>query len=201
MEEEIWKDIPGYEGLYLVSSLGRIKSYDRPVGTKGRTIVIRGGRILKPIPDQLGYCKVTLSKFGKHKDWRIHRIVATVFVDNPHGYNVVNHKDRNPSNNAASNLEWCDVSYNVTYDGARQRSTRTRYRNRFGFKPVAQYDRNGTLLAVYESTACAAMKTGCYQGAISNNCIGRAKTAGGFIWRYADGIKFEDTKQITTDPQ
>lgn len=191
MEEEIWKDIPGYEGLYLISDLGRVKSLDTHVRTKGDGMALRKGRMLIQVPDELGYCKVTLCKNGVHKDFRVHRIVAIVFVPNPYGYNVVNHKDRNPSNNAASNLEWCDTAYNVTYDGARRRSSETRYKNKKGFKNVAQYDMAGNLIAIYDSTASAARETGCHQGAISNNCVKRSNSAGGFRWSFISGTKLE----------
>lgn len=184
MDNEIWKDIPGYEGLYCVSNYGRIKSLDMLVRTKGGKKAIRKGRILTPVVNKDGYHIVSLCKDCVKKGVRIHRIVATVFVPNPFGYNIVNHKDRNPSNNASYNLEWCDPTYNSTYDGARSRSSETRYNNKIGFKNVAQYDMFGNLIAVYDSTASAARETGCHQGAISNNCTGRSKSAGGFRWSF-----------------
>lgn len=191
MFKEIWRPIPGYEWLYLVSTLGRVKSLGMYVRTKGEATAHRKGRILTQIRNKLGYCKVTLCKNGVHKDFRVHRLVAIVFVPNPYGYNVVNHKDRNPSNNVVSNLEWCDAAYNITYDGARERSSETRYKNKKGFKPVSQYDMCGNFIAIHDSTASAARATGCRQGAISNNCIGRSKSAGGYRWAYASGIEFE----------
>lgn len=191
MFKEEWKPIVGYEGLYLVSSLGRIRSLDRRVRTKGGAMVVRKGRLLKQIVNIDGYLTVMLCKNGSQRIWRVHRIVAIAFLPNPCGYNIVNHKDRNPSNNAVSNLEWCDIAYNVTYDGARKRSSETRYKNKKSFKQVAQYDMSDNLVAIYDSTASAARLTGCHQGAISNNCIGRTKSAGGFRWKYASGIDFE----------
>ena len=197
MFKEVWRPVLGYEGLYLVSDLGRVKSLDMYVRTKGEATALRKGRILTQIRDELGYCKVTLCKNGIHKDFKVHRIVAIVFVPNPVGYNIVNHKDRNPANNAASNLEWCDTAYNVTYDGARARSSETRYKNKKGFKNVAQYDMAGNLIAIYDSTAAAARATCCHQGAISNNCVGRSKSAGGFRWEYASGTSFEVNNKKT----
>lgn len=195
MEEEIWKDIPGYQGRYQVSNLGRIKSLNMLVGTKGGKKAVRKGRILIPVVNKDGYHIVCLCDGRIKKGIRVHRIVAFVFVPNPFGYNIVNHKDRNPANNAASNLEWCDAAYNVTYDGARRRSSETRYKNKKGFKPVLQYDMRGNFIAIFESTASAAKATGCYQGAISNNCVGRAKSAGGYRWAYASGAEFEVKQQ------
>lgn len=197
MEQEIWKDIPGYEGRYQVSNLGRIRSLDMLVRTKGGKNAVRKGRILSPVVNKDGYYIVCLCDGRSKKGIRVHRIVAYVFVPNPVGYNIVNHKDRNPANNAASNLEWCDTAYNVTYDGARARSSETRYKNKKGFKNVAQYDMAGNLIAIYDSTAAAARATCCHQGAISNNCVGRSKSAGGFRWEYASGTSFEVNNKKT----
>lgn len=191
MNYEVWKDIPGYEGRYQVSCLGRVRSFDILVGTKGGKKILRKGRVLIPVVNKDGYHIVSLCDGLTKKGIRVHRIVASVFVPNPLGYSIVNHKDRNPANNVASNLEWCDTAYNVTYDGARKRSSETRYKNKRGFKAVAQYDMAGNLIAVYDSTAAASREAGCHQGAISNNCIGRSKSAGGFRWKYASGIDFE----------
>lgn len=197
MEEEIWKDIPGYEGRYQVSNLGRIKSLDMLVGTKGGKKAVRKGRILIPVVNKDGYHIVSLCDGRIKKGIRVHRVVALVFIPNPFGYNIINHKDRNPSNNHASNLEWCDATYNVTYDGARERSSNTRYKNKFGFKRVAQYDMRGNLISIFESTASAARNTGCGQGAISNNCIGRTKSAGGYQWAYVSGTGFaKETSKV-----
>lgn len=190
MEEEIWKDIPGYEGLYRVSSLGRVRSLDMFVRTKGGGQTIHRGKILIPVVNKDGYHIVSLCKNGTKKGVRVHRIVAIVFIPNPLGYKIVNHKDRDPANNEVPNLEWCDTAYNVTYDGARERSSKTRYKNKKGFKNVAQYDMVGNLISVYDSVASASRETGCYQGAISNNCIGRSKSAGGFQWRFLSGTEF-----------
>ena len=154
------------------------------VRTKGGVMATRKGRVLRPVLDCLGYCRVTLCKNGKRENRRIHRMVAIVFIPNPRGYNIINHKDRNPRNNAIDNLEWCSISYNVTYDNARARSSRTRYNNMYGFKRVAQYDLTGRLITTFESSASAARAIGCSQGSISNSCTGRAKTAGGYKWRY-----------------
>lgn len=105
MQEEIWKDIVGYEGYYQVSSHGRIKSLERYVkhvfGER-----INKERIRKQAIGNSGYYFVPLSKFGINKSKDIHRLVAIHFVD---GYNeglIVNHKDGNRLNNYYENLEW-----------------------------------------------------------------------------------------------
>ena len=106
---EVWKDVVGYEGLYMVSNLGRVKS-------------LRGNkeRILKGYYHR-GYRRVDLYKNGVMKHWRIHRLVAQAFIDNPNNYPVVNHRDEDKSNNRVDNLEWCTHEYNVNYSRERKK--------------------------------------------------------------------------------
>ena len=103
--EEIWKDIQGYEGQYMVSNLGRVKSFKKN----------SNGNILKISDDGNGYKQISLYKNGKSKTWKIHRLVAIAFIPNPNDLPQVNHKDEDPSNNCVDNLEWCDGKYNSNY--------------------------------------------------------------------------------------
>lgn len=117
--KEIWKDIKGYEGLYQVSNLGRVKSLKRILKHKttyGGIYTVKG-KILKPKEDK-GYYRYSLSNNGKNKLFFAHRLVAEAFIPNPQHYLIVNHKDENPHNNKADNLEWCTIKYNVTYGTA-----------------------------------------------------------------------------------
>lgn len=95
------KDIPGYEGIYAVTSCGKVWSYRR-------------GKFLIPGIDHQGYEQVTLCA---GTPWRItiHRLVAMTYIPNPNNLPVVNHKDENPRNNCVNNLEWCSQRYNVNY--------------------------------------------------------------------------------------
>lgn len=104
MEHEIWKDIPGFKGLYLASSFGRIKS-----------LLKNQERILKGIPDKDGYYHITLYKDKQGKQGFVHRFIALTFLENPDKLPQVNHKDENKINNSIENLEWCDASYNQSY--------------------------------------------------------------------------------------
>ena len=106
MNEE-WKDIKGYEGKYQVSNLGRIKSLNYNHTKKEKILDIK--------PRKDGYMYVGLFKNGKRKSFKVHRLVAEVFIENPNKYPVINHKDENKSNNCISNLEWCTHKYNVNY--------------------------------------------------------------------------------------
>ena len=115
--KEIWKDIKGYEGIYQVSNMGKVKSLKRTINnstTYGGKATIKE-RILKPKKDKDGYEAVGLNKDGKRKDFRVHRLVADAFIPNPNNYPIVNHKDEVKDNNVVSNLEWCTVRYNNTY--------------------------------------------------------------------------------------
>lgn len=108
---EIWKDVKGYEGLYQVSNLGRVKSLDR-IDRKGR---LRKGRILKPSSNGRGYLNVCLTVDNIPHTIKVHRLVAEAFISNPDNLPQVNHKDEIKTNNHADNLEWCTAEYNSNY--------------------------------------------------------------------------------------
>lgn len=111
MKEEIWKDIPEYEGLYQVSNLGRIKSLPRK--NNKRIINKEIIKVFTKLPN--GYLKVGLSKNGKTKYYFVHRLVAEVFIPNLENKPCVNHKDCNRKNNDVSNLEWVTHKENNSY--------------------------------------------------------------------------------------
>ena len=101
---EIWKDIKGYEGKYKISSYGRVKSLHY-----GRV------KILKLRKDKDGYYNIDLHSNNDVKTFKVHRLVATHFIDNPNNLPQINHKDENKSNNNIDNLEWCNCKYNMNY--------------------------------------------------------------------------------------
>lgn len=92
--KEIWKEINDYNGQYFISNLGNIKS-------------LKSSKYLKPQNDGSGYLFVMLSKNSIRKNYKIHRLVAEHFIENPNNYKVVNHIDGNKLNNKVDNLEWC----------------------------------------------------------------------------------------------
>lgn len=117
--KETWKTIAGYEGLYEVSNMGRVRSLTRLSSYRNRSgrmdeRVIKG-KLLRPQSQRSGYLHVGLSKDGIVTTYRVHRLVAAVFVDNPEGLYEVNHIDEDKTNNRADNLEWCDHKYNNSY--------------------------------------------------------------------------------------
>ena len=177
--EEIWKTIEGFEGLYEVSNLGRVRSLDRVrKAGYGSTANIKGKILTPQYLNDKKYFVVSLSRNGGGKHYLIHRLVATAFIDNPNNLPEVNHKDENPSNNNVSNLEWCDRKYNNNYGTARERRSRTRGRI------VVQYDSKGNEVARYWSAREAARQIGKSQAAISRCCLGEYKSAYGYIWKY-----------------
>lgn len=100
VDDEVWKDIAGFEGLYLVSSRGRIFS-------------TRSGRCLKlKVNVSHGYVEVELNVEGTPHYFRVHRLVALAFIPNPDNLPLVNHKDGVKAHNAVSNLEWISHSDN-----------------------------------------------------------------------------------------
>ena len=113
--EEIWKDIEGYEGLYEVSSYGRVRSLGQFVNHNYGGDAYRKGRILKPGLGSKKYLSVTLSKNGIQKQYSVHRLVAQAFIPNINNLPIINHKDEDRTNNSVDNLEWCDYKYNVNY--------------------------------------------------------------------------------------
>lgn len=119
---ERWKSIDGYDGLYEVSSHGRVRSLDR-FDKLGR---ITFGRVLSPTNNGHGYYTVQLSNGGIKKRHYIHRLVAKAFIKNRSKLNEINHKDENRSNNNVSNLEWCSRKYNVNYGNHNAKMSHTK---------------------------------------------------------------------------
>lgn len=104
-EQEVWLDINGYEGLYQISSYGRVKSLERQVKTRGGFRTIRE-RVLKARSDKDGYLALILSKNGKVKTFKVHRLVGEYFLKNPDNLPQINHKDEDKTNNYYKNLEY-----------------------------------------------------------------------------------------------
>lgn len=103
--EEIWKDVPGYEGIYSASTTGLVRNY-------GRLVAVNGGRespkVLRPRKDNKGYLRVSLvDAQGKRTFWGVHRIVATTFIQNPENKPFIDHINSIKDDNRVENLRWC----------------------------------------------------------------------------------------------
>jgi len=104
---EIWKTIPGFS-LYQASTLGNLKTFN----WKNKGVE----RIMKPAKDASGYLRtVLINDKGKHCTIKVHRIIATTFLENPENKKQVNHKDADKSNNRVDNLEWCTFTENIRH--------------------------------------------------------------------------------------
>ena len=179
MMEEIWKDIEGYEGIYQVSNLGRIKrlAYDVTIKMSNGREYVRHQKemIIKTYPDSGNRYMIADLHKGKPKEHRlIHRLVAKAFVPNPDNLPEVNHKDENKRNNRADNLEWCNREYNAQYG----KSANT----------VEQIDIHGNVVATYNSVRAAERATGIVHESISSVCRKQSMRykAGGYRWRYKE---------------
>ena len=168
---EEWKDIKGYEGRYQVSNMGRIKSLPRMTRTG-----YRNGVMLKPIKSSLGYMLVGLSR----KLYKVHRLVAETFLDNPQNLKYINHKDEDKTNNCVSNLEWCTCEYNNNYGTRNQRISLNSSRKR----KILQCDLSGNVIKEWESIMSASKYYGVTRTNICSCCNGRQKTSAGYTWRY-----------------
>lgn len=170
----LWKEAPGYEGLYLVSDEGDVFSLPKIVHgaweqkRKGKTLK-KGKRGLKGQP-QYEFVILVGKDGNPHKE-SVHRLVAKAFIPNPHDYPEVNHKDENSLNNHAENLEWCSRQYNAEYSKG---------------KRISQYNIGGEKIAEYKSIVHASNLTGISRTAINNVLTGWSKTAGGYTWRYEE---------------
>lgn len=168
---EVWKDIPGYEGRYQVSNIGRVKSLPRNEQFCKRAEEL----ILKTFVCGSGYQEVILKKKQQRKPKLIHRMVAEAFVPNPEGKEEVNHKDGNKNNNAYTNLEWVTPRENIrhSYD-------------------VLPHKTNGKRVRcvetgeVCDSLKEAAIKYGVQLPNVWKCCNGKQKTTGGYHWSYEE---------------
>lgn len=171
-KSEFWKDVAGYEGLYQVSNLGRVKSADR-TDRYGREFK---GKILTPCTDNLGYLHLCLQHDGKRKNVRVHRLVAEAFIDNTNNYNYVNHKDENKQNNEVDNLEWCTAKHNCNYG-----SRISRIKDKLNLR-VIQLTKDGKEIrrwnSIKEATDTLKIRN------ISQACQGKRNQAGGYLWQY-----------------
>lgn len=177
--EEIWKDILGYEGLYQVSTLGRVRSVDRAIYQQDR-IVNYKGVLMTPYIMKNGYAAIRLSKNGKKHNYLIHRLVAMSFVKNANNEMYVNHIDENKTNNNAENLEWCSHKYNVNYGTSTMRRAK-----KMGTK-IVRYDKHGNFIdsfySIREAERCTKISRQNITSVLDKNLTG-----GGYVWREYTG--------------
>lgn len=169
---EIWKDVKGYEKLYSVSNEGRVKNKYT-------------GKILKPSNDKDGYLLLGLRQNKKTNMKRVHRLVAEAFINNDEHKPQVNHIDGNKINNCVNNLEWCtdmENKHHAYKTGLYSGKKRSGYISKG--KTVEQYDISGVLIAQWRCIREASKNLKIDGSSISKACIGKLKTAGGYVWKY-----------------
>ena len=181
--------VQGYENYYMVDKNGNVFG-------------IKRGKIMTPVESNNGYLQVHLTKDGKAKSCKIHRLVAQAFIPNPYNLPQVNHKDENKKNNNVENLEWCTQSYNMSYkDGQKRRAKSRNYediskkRSDVQSKEVTQYDYDGRIIAIWKN-AYMAENHGYNRTMINQCCLGNKKSHKGFLWKYSNNIE----KQIPKRP-
>lgn len=171
-KNEIWKPVIGYEELYQVSNLGNVKSLNYKKTGKEK--------LLKFTLTHKGYLMASLTKDHKTKKLFVHRLVAKSFIPNPENKPFVNHINEIKTDNKSKNLEWCTHEYNVNYGSRNKRISETMQ------KRVVQHDLDYKIVHIYKSLSEASLENNIYISEISECCSKKRKTAGGYIWRYAD---------------
>lgn len=170
---EVWRDIEGYNGKYIVSNLGNVRSVAYRTQHK----------LLTKIISYKGYLRVRLPDGLKY----IHRLVAQAFIENPDNLPQINHKNENKTDNRVSNLEWCSSLYNIRYGtGIERRSyKRTLLRNGTSSIPIIQFDLQGNYIAEYPSAREAARQLSLKSSSnITKCCKNQRESACNFKWKY-----------------
>lgn len=174
---EIWKDIKGYEGLYKVSNLGRVKSLSR----RDRLNRVIQEKVLKPGSNKVGYLHVNLYKEGRVKICKVHRLVAQAFIPNPEDKPEVNHKDEDKTNNKVENLEWMTCKENINYGIHNERSAKSRTNDKKRSKPIYGINIKTNERVEFPSTM-EAQRNGFSSGTIVDCLKGRRKSHKGYKW-------------------
>lgn len=193
MKPETWKPIPGFEGLYQVSSLGNIKTLEKTYLTgeyyHKRT---QPESIMRPSKDKDGYRRVSIRKDGIRYYFRVCRIVCSTFHENTENKKVVNHKDGIRDNDREDNLEWATISENVKHSfdvlkrpiPKRAFTKEHRGKNHSRARPIIQIDFSGNEVARFDCISDAA-RIGYSRPEICKVAKGKANSHRGFKWKYA----------------
>lgn len=186
MDNEIWKDVKGYEGLYQVSNLGRVRSLGRVCHSKNNSMQTKRVRILTQEVTIWGYCRTRLyNENGKPKHHAVHRLVYEAFVGECGDYQI-NHINEIKTDNRVANLELMTAKENCNHGTRNARLSKiNKAQSDKWVIGVEQLDMSGNVLNKYSSRLEAETVTGINNASISACCSGKHKTAGGYRWRNA----------------
>lgn len=183
LPNEEWRDVVGYEGLYQVSNLGRVKMLEREV-LANKSIRQIKAHLIKQYFTSKKYLFVTLWSNNKSRQIMVHRLVLESFKGSPHTHQECNHINEKRDDNRIDNLEWATHIDNLNY-GSRTEKHRAAMTNHPSMsKGVIQYDLSGNFICEYPSLREAARNLGFYMGNILECCKGRYKSTHGFIFKY-----------------
>lgn len=180
---EVWKDIAGYDGMYQVSNLGRVRSHGRYCQNRYNK-VWRPGRILSASKGNKGYLTVVLCLNNTRRTVKVHRLVASAFIENTENKEQVNHINGNKQDNRVVNLEWCSQSENMTHAWETGLQGRTHKKNDLRSIRISQHSCDMVLINTFPSMMEAERQTGISGASISRSARKGGK-AGGFYWKYA----------------
>lgn len=186
--EEVWRDIKGYEGLYQVSNLGRVRSLDRTIIRSNGIKNHRKQVILKP-KDKNHYYFVNLMNAGKGKTCLIHRLVAEAFIPNPENKPEVDHIDTDKTNNKVNNLRWVTKKENMNNPLTKEKMSVSSIKSDYSkslSKEVLKYSLDGTFISSYKSLNEVAREYKYSISGISRCCNGKAHSYKGYIWKYKE---------------
>ena len=198
--KEIWKDIKGYEGIYQVSNLGRVRSLDR-IYSNNHPL---NGVILKPYISNSGYLLVGLYKQQKRDRKLLHRLVAEAFIPNPENKPEIDHINTIKTDNTVflnedgsinyekTNLRWTTRKENINNPITKTKmriNARKPSKGKYGkkhhrSKPIIQYDKEGNFIKEWECANDVERVLGISNKHIGSVCIGKRKSCGGYIWKY-----------------
>jgi hypothetical protein len=182
MEEEIWKNVAGYIGLYEISNMGNIRSCQKQYKLWHGGICVKKSKILSP-SHRCGYYIIVLTNsISERNTFCVHRLVASAFIPNPENKEEVNHKNGIRDDNRLQNLEWVTASENVIHSYAVLKRKGSNTRTGQNKIPITQITYDGFVVSEYPSITKAQEITGIDRFHISACAKGKRQNAGGYLW-------------------
>lgn len=189
---EIWKPVVGYDGVYEISSFGRVRSLERVVNNNH----LVKERILKGRKNRCGYKQVTLYNKDGAKTFKVSRLVAIAFIPNPNNKPCVDHINTDRTNNRVENLRWCTHKENsnnpltlnhIPRGDKHPKAGLGKYGKLNGHSiPIMQYTKDGIFIKEWESSLQVQREIGIWGSNITKCCKGGYKSTGGYVWKYKE---------------